>query len=102
MSVEGKARLTVLVRRVMEDGVISEEERADLRRFYVSELLTISEVKEVLTSYIKALEKEAMQDGVLTAAEVKTIQNAVDQLHIPLRLLPPEILDIVTGKRKPD
>ncbi len=96
---QAKAKLSALINQVLQDGVIDDEERLALQAFFRDALLGVSDVKEVYLSCVGALQTEVLADGVVTQEEVERCKLVVDQLKIPLRMLPPEMVEIVAGRR---
>jgi uncharacterized tellurite resistance protein B-like protein len=95
-----KTRLTVLVGKVMADGQVDEGEREDLRKAFTQQVLSPDDVRAAMSAYLEDFKTRVLADGTVTADETRRCQALVDQLRIPLRLLPPELLDIVLGKKK--
>lgn len=94
-----RAQLKVLVERVLQEGKVEDAERDALRRVFAQAVLTVSDVKQVFAEYLVRLKNEVLADGTVTEAERDRCKNIVAELKIPLRLLPPELLDVVLGKR---
>ncbi|MDX2019132.1 MAG: hypothetical protein SF187_02755 [Deltaproteobacteria bacterium] len=96
---QAKAKLGGLIAKVLEDGVIDAGERESLQGFFRDALLTVSDVKAVYLDSVGALQAEVLADGVVTAEEARRCKLVVEQLRIPLRMLPPEMVAIVTGQK---
>ena len=96
---EAKGKLGALINEVLQDGVIDEAERRSLQAFFTDALLEVSDVKDVYLTCISALQAEVMADGVVTPEEAVRCRRVVEQLRIPLRMLPPEMVAIVNGAR---
>lgn len=85
---EAKDQLAGLIRRVMEDGKIEPSEREELQAVYRQALLTVSDVKEVLGRYVRAVQDEVLADGKVTEDERRRCRAVVSELKIPPSLLP--------------
>ena len=94
---QAKKKLSALIATVLADGVIDPAERESLQGFFRDALLNVGDVKSVYLSCVGALQEEVLADGVVTAAETQRCKLVVEQLRIPLRMLPPEMVGIVTG-----
>ena len=96
---QAKAKLGALISKVLEDGVIDASERESLQTFFKDALLSVSDVKSVYLSCVGALQNEVLADGVVSDDEVRQCKLVVEQLRIPLRMLPPEMVAIVSGSK---
>jgi hypothetical protein len=92
-------QLSALVNRIMDDGQVDAAEREDLRKVFRMAVLTPTDVRQVFTDYLEKLRQQVVSDGAVTELERQRCQAVVDQLRIPLRLLPQEVLDVVLGKK---
>lgn len=95
-----RARLSTLVARVMADGEVDAVERDDLRDAFQQEILSGEDLEQALRAYLDEFKARILADGQVTPDELRRCEALVDQLRIPLRLLPPELLDLVLGKKK--
>ncbi len=93
-----RGHLATLLKRVMADGKVDDAEREDLQRVFGQAILTVNDVREVFGQYLGGLRDEVLADGHVTAEERQRCVSAVEQLKIPLRLLPPALLAIVRGR----
>ncbi len=100
MRESAKSQLSALVGKVLADGKVDDAEREALRKVFRRQILSARDVREVLGQYMQGLKAEILSDGALTPDEIKRCQALVDQLRIPLRCLPPELLDVVLGKKR--
>lgn len=94
---KAKTKLSGLIVKVLEDGVVDATEREALSAFFRDALLTVADVKAVYLSCVGDLQNEVLEDGVVTEHEAERCKLVVEQLRIPLRLLPPEMVQIVSG-----
>jgi hypothetical protein len=94
---QAKSKLSALITKVLEDGVIDAGERESLQAFFKDALLSVSDVKSVYLSCVGSLQNQVLADGVVTDEETRQCKRVVEQLRIPLRMLPPEMVAIVSG-----
>jgi len=92
---QAKDKLGALIERVMADGKIEPAEREEMQAFYRQALLTVSDVKDVLSRYLRAVQDEVLADGKVTDEERARCRAVVQQLKIPPSLWSPEIRAIV-------
>jgi len=92
---QAKARLRALIERVMADGKIEPAEREEMQAFYVQALLTVGDVREVMSRYLRAVQDEVLADGHVTDEERARCRAIVSELKIPPSLWPGEIRAIV-------
>ena len=92
---EAKERLGALIERVMADGKIEPAEREEMQAFYRQELLTVGDVRDVMSRYLRAVQDEVLADGLVTDEERARCRAVVTELKIPPSLWSPEIRAIV-------
>ena len=92
---QAKARLAALIERVMADGAIDAAEREEMQAFYAQELLTVGDVRDVISRYLRAVQDDVLADGRVTDEERKRVRAVVTELKIPPALWPGEIRAIV-------
>jgi tellurite resistance protein len=85
---EAKARLAEVVRRVMADGKIDPSEREEMQTIYRQALLTVIDVKEVLTGYLGEVRDEVLADGKVTDEERARCRAVLAALKLPRELVP--------------
>jgi uncharacterized tellurite resistance protein B-like protein len=85
-----KARLTNLIERVMADGKVDSAERTEMQGFYKQALITVSDMKDVLSQYMRTVRDEVMADGKITDEERARCRAVVSELKIPPSLVPDE------------
>jgi uncharacterized tellurite resistance protein B-like protein len=85
---QAKDQLSALIERVMADGKIEPSEREELQAVYRQALLTVSDIKDVLGRYVRAVQDEVLADGKVTPEERQRCQAVVTELKIPPALLP--------------
>jgi uncharacterized tellurite resistance protein B-like protein len=85
-----KAKLTNLIERVMADGKVDPAEREEMQGFYRQALVTVSDMKEVLSGYLRNVQNEVLADGKVTDQERARCRAVVSELKIPPALVPDE------------
>jgi uncharacterized tellurite resistance protein B-like protein len=88
--VQAKAKLAEVVRRVMADGQIDAAEREEMQSIYRQALLTVIDVKEVLTGYLGEVRDEVLADGKVTEEERARCRAVLAALKLPRELVPPD------------
>ena len=94
---QAKDQFSALIERVMEDGKIEPGEREELQAVYRQALLTVADVKDVLSRYVRAVTDEVMADGKVTEEERKRCRAVVSELKIPPSLLPESFKAIIAS-----
>jgi uncharacterized membrane protein YebE (DUF533 family) len=92
---EARQKLGTLIERAMSDGKIDDSERAELQGLYRQAVLTVTDVREVLGRYLRALQDDVLADGRVTEEERTRCRAVVSELKIPHGLLTPQIKAIV-------
>jgi hypothetical protein len=92
---QAKETLAGLIARVMEDGKIDPSEREEMQAVYRQAVLTVSDIKEVLGRYVRAVQDEVLADGKITPEERARCRAVVSELKIPPALLPDSFKSIV-------
>lgn len=89
----GKAeeRLRAVLTRVFADGVLEDQERAELRELYTRGGLTVPLVKSIFTDFVKAAYAQVMSDGVVTKSEQAKLRAIVEGLRLPAGSVPDEV-----------
>ncbi|HXU03283.1 MAG TPA: hypothetical protein VN903_20095 [Polyangia bacterium] len=64
---QAKVKLAEVVKRVMADGKIDASEREEMKSVY--SLLTVTDIKEVLTGYLAGVRDEVLADGQVSEEE---------------------------------
>ena len=93
---QAKEKLGALIERVMADGKIEPAEREEMQAFYRQALLTVGDVKDVLSRYLRAVQDEVLADGKVTDEERHRVRAVVTELKIPPALWPGEVRAIVS------
>ena len=92
---QAKEKLGALIERVMADGKIEPAEREEMQAFYRQALLTVGDVKDVLSRYLRAVQDEVLADGKVTDEERHRVRAVVTELKIPPSLWPGEMRALV-------
>ena len=87
---QAKAKLAEVVKRVMADGKINPSEREEMKGVYRQGLLTVTDIKEVLTGYLGGVRDEVLADGKVTEEERARCRAALAELSFPRELVPPD------------
>jgi hypothetical protein len=98
---EAKAQLAALLPRVMADGKLDENEKSEMLALFKRNVLTAPDVRDVFATYLKFLQNEVLEDGLVTEEEQERCRTAVRELRIPRTFLTPEMLAIVDGQPLP-
>ena len=85
---QAKAKLADIVKRVMADGKIDASEREEMQNVYRAALLTVIDVKEVLTGYLGVVRDEVLADGKVTDEERARCRAVLTALKLPRELVP--------------
>jgi uncharacterized tellurite resistance protein B-like protein len=94
---QAKEQLATLIQRVMADNVIEPHEREELQAVYRQALLTVSDVRDVLGRYVRAVLDDVLADGKVTDDERKRCRAVVSELKIPPALLPQSFKAIIAS-----
>jgi uncharacterized tellurite resistance protein B-like protein len=85
---QAKVKLADIVKRVMADGTIDASEREEMQSVYRQALLTVIDVKEVLTGYLGEVRDEVLADGKVTDEERARCRAVLVALKLPRELVP--------------
>jgi len=61
--------LGALIERVMADGKIEPAEREEMQAFFRDALMTVGDVRDVMSRYLRAVQDEVLADGSVTDEE---------------------------------
>ena len=92
---QAKETLRALIERVMADDKIEPDEREEMQAFFREALLTVGDVRDVMSRYLRAVQDEVLADGHVTEEERARVRAVVSELKIPPALWPGEIRAIV-------
>ncbi len=85
-----KRKLLGMLARIFSDGVVHEEERAELLDFLASGALAANERLEVVQSFIATTWKGTTADGKVSDPEKKRLREIVRVLMLDPATLPPD------------
>ena len=88
--------LGALIERVMADGKIEPAEKEEMQAFFRDALMTVGDVRDVMSRYLRAVQDEVLADGQVTDEERARCRAVVTELKIPPSLWPGEIRAIVS------
>lgn len=77
--------------KAFADGVLEPHEQSQLRELYGMGKLTLPDVRAVFAAFIQETWQTVIADGVVTDDERKALTNIVDQLKLPLDLVPDDV-----------
>ena len=84
-------KLYSLIERIFADGVVTSDERRELRGLYAEAGLNVSEVKAVFRAFTAHTWGDAVADGVLSADERGKLATIASELRLPLDCVPPDV-----------
>lgn len=90
---EGQQNLAQLIDRIFEDGVVDADEREELKKFWVSQGLGVSQVRAVVDAFVAKVWGEVIADGIVTSDEKGRLRAVVYGLKLPVDILPAPIRD---------
>jgi uncharacterized tellurite resistance protein B-like protein len=85
-----RRKLKGLLARIFSDAVAEESERAELRAYLASGVLTEAEIKEVFEDFVQTTWKITIADGVVSDREKQRLREIVDVLKLDASTLPKE------------
>ena len=94
---QAKEKLGALIERVMADGKIEPAEREEMQAFYRQALLTVGDVKDVLSRYLRAVQDEVLADGKVTEEERARCRAVLAALKLPRELVPADFRALLDG-----
>lgn len=96
-----KRRLAALVSRILADGIVDDDEREELHRFFREAVLTVTDVEDVFREHLAEVTDDVLADGFVTEAERRRCRAIVEELRVPVSMLSPELLAIVLSRSGP-
>ena len=81
----------------MADGKIEPAEREEMQAFYRQALLTVGDVKDVLSRYLRAVQDEVLADGKVTEEERARCRAVLAALKLPRELVPADFRALLDG-----
>jgi hypothetical protein len=92
-----KRKLKGMLARIFSDAVAEDSERAELRDYLASDVLTPGEVQAVFDDFVRTTWKITMADGVVSDREKQRLREIVEVLGVSASSLPAEWAAIVQG-----
>jgi len=86
-----QSALFALVDKIFADGVLTPEERSELRSFYGTGGLSVHEVREVFSAFVKKTWGEAVEDSFVTPDERQKLLTIIVELRLPPEMVPSEV-----------
>jgi tellurite resistance protein len=80
--------LAALMDRVFADGKVEPSEGEELRSFWATRGLTVSQVRAVVDAFVARVWGEVVADGVITDEEQAKLRAVVSGLRLPDGALP--------------
>ena len=77
-----------MLARIFSDATAEESERAELKGYLSSGVLSMAEIKEVFDDFVQTTWKITMADGVVSDIERKRMTEIVDVLGLEPDALP--------------
>ncbi|HVH42036.1 MAG TPA: hypothetical protein VM925_06820 [Labilithrix sp.] len=92
-----KRKLKGMLARIFSDAVAEDSEREELKAYLSSDVLSMSEIKEVFEDFVQTTWKITIADGVVSDREKDRLREIVRVLPVDRSVLPPEWAAIVDG-----
>lgn len=94
---DDKRKLKGMLARIFSDGAAEEAERAELKGYLSSGVLSMAEIKEVFADFVQTTWKITMADGVVSDVERTRLHEIVDVLGLEIETLPEEWVKTLRG-----
>jgi hypothetical protein len=92
-----KRKLKGMLARIFSDASVEDAERAELKAYLSSGVLSMAEIKDVFADFVQTTWKITMADGVVTDTERKRLHEIVDVLGLEIDSLPEEWARAIRG-----
>ena len=79
-----------MLARIFSDATAENAERAELKAYLSSGVLSMADIKDVFADFVQTTWKITMADGVVTDTERKRLHEIVDVLGLEIDTLPEE------------
>ena len=89
-------KLAATVERIFADGVMDAAEKTELKALFAQGALTVPQVRDVLSAFVRDTWGEVMEDGVLTDAERAKLKAVVRELKLPDDCIPEAVRRVVS------
>ncbi len=87
---DDKRKLKGMLARIFSDANAEEAERAELKGYLSSGVLSMADIKEVFEDFVQTTWKITMADGVISDVERARLNEIVRVLGLEVDTLPPE------------
>lgn len=98
---DDKRKLKGMLARIFSDATAEESERAELKAYLSSGVLSMSEIKEVFEDFVQTTWKITMADGVISDVERQRLNEIVRVLGLEVDSLPIEWVRTLRGSVLP-
>jgi hypothetical protein len=92
---DSKRKLKGMLARIFSDAHADEAERAELKAYLASNVLSESEIQAVFDDFVQTTWKITMADGVVSDREKERLREVVAVLNLEVAKLPEEWAAIV-------
>ena len=89
-------RFKGMLARIFSDGVVTDDERAELRAAIASEALPRERVNATIDGFLRTSFRHFAADGRFTDSEKSKLRLIVTELSLPEATLPEEIRRVLT------
>jgi hypothetical protein len=100
-AMDEKRKLKGMLARIFSDATAAEAERAELKAYLSSDVLSMAEIKEVFADFVQTTWKITMADGVISDIERTRLNEIVRVLGLEIESLPEEWVRTLTGSLAP-
>ncbi len=90
-----KRKLKGMLARIFSDATAEDAERAELKAYLESGVLSEPEIKTVVADFVRTTWKITTADGVITDIERQRLKEIVGVLNLSREVLPPEWAQIL-------
>ena len=94
---DDKRKLKGMLARIFSDAKAEESERAELKAYLSSGVLTMPEIKDVFDDFVQTTWKITRADGVVSDIERTRLNEIVEVLGLEVDSLPAEWVQTLRG-----
>ena len=94
---DDKRKLKGMLARIFSDATAEGSERAELKGYLSSGVLSMAEIKEVFADFVQTTWKITMADGVISDKERERLNEIVSVLGLEVDTLPEEWVKTLRG-----
>ena len=98
---DDKRKLKGMLARIFSDATAEESERAELKGYLSSGVLSMAEIKEVFEDFVQTTWKITNADGVVSDVERERLDEIVRVLGLEVDALPVEWVRALRGSALP-